>query len=94
MSMDRLIEKLKEISESEGLAMKCGGTYSSDRLRKTLKLIEEVGCYREHPKYEKVVNALNDVKSIWQSALAKHNANQSKFMAYDIETGIPINSDK
>ncbi len=74
--------------------MKCGGTYSSDRLRKTLELIEEVGCYRDHPKYGKVANALNDMMSIWQSALAKHNANQSKFVAYDIETGTPINSEK
>jgi len=94
MSMDRLIEKLKEISEPEGFAMKCGGTYSSDRLRKTLELIEEVDCYREHTKYKKAVNALNDVKGIWQSALKKHNANQSKFIEYDIETGIPIDSNK
>jgi len=94
MSMDRLIEKLKEISEPEGFAMKCGGTYSSDRLRKVLELIEEIDLYREHPKYEKVVNALNDVKGIWQSALAKHNANQSKFIEYDIKTGTPIDCDK
>ena len=94
MSMDRLIEKLKEISEPEELAMKCGGTYSSDRLRKALELIEEADSYREHPKYEKVVNTLNDVKGIWQSSLAKHNANQSKFIEYDIETGAPITSSK
>lgn len=94
MSMDRLIEKLKEISEPEELAMKCGGAYSSDRLRKTLELIEEVDCYREHTKYKNVVNALNDVKGIWQSALEKRNANQSKFIGYDIETGMRIDSNR
>lgn len=92
--MDRLIEKLKEISEPEELAKKCGGIYSSDRLRKALELIEEVDRYREHPKYEKVVNALNAIKGIWQSVLVKHNVNQNKFIEYDIETGIPISSDK
>ena len=94
MSMYGLIEKLKEISESEEVAMECGGTYSSDRLRKALELIKEVDRYREHAKYEKVVNALNDVKGIWQSALAKHNACQGRFIEYDIDTGIPITSDK
>ena len=88
--MNELINQLREISETKEGAMLCGGTYSANNLRTCLSLLEKLEGYRDHPKYEKVLNALLVTKETWQSALTNHNSNKMKFTEYDIQTGLPI----
>ncbi len=88
--MNRIIEKLREISEAKESAMHCGGTYSSNNLRICISLLKKLEGYKDHSKYEKVLNALLIIKDNWQSALKHHNSNELKIIEYNIETGLPI----
>jgi hypothetical protein len=90
--MKKIIEQLREISETKESAMKCGGTYSSNNLRQCLTLLKELEAYKDHPKYGKVLNALLVIKDNWQSALINHNLNELKIIEYNIETGLPNKS--
>ncbi|PWQ96615.1 hypothetical protein DKW60_12590 [Leucothrix pacifica] len=86
--MDDLIDQLKRILETRESAMQCGGTYAADRLRTCLSLLDQLNAYQNHPKYEKVLDALLSAKDIWQSALVRHNSNSLKFIEYDVSTGL------
>ena len=88
--MNELIEQLKEISTTKESALQCGGTYSANNLRICLSLLKKLEEYNDHPKYEKVLNTLLNIKDNWKSALINHNSNGSKFIEYDLETGIQI----
>jgi len=91
--MKEIIERLRDISDTREGALQCGGTYSANNLRICLVLLEEIEGYKGHEKYERVLDALLVIKDNWQSALIKHNANESKIIAYNIETGLPIKPD-
>ena len=90
--MKKKIEQLREISETKEDAMQCGGTYSASNLRICLELLKELNGCKSHQKYEEVLSALLVIKDVWQSALMNHNANEMKFIEYNIETGFPIKS--
>jgi hypothetical protein len=88
--MNKIIEQLREISETKESALRCGGTYSENNLRICLSLLQELESFKDHPEYEKVLEAVLVTKGNWQSALINHNSNELKFIEYNIETGLPI----
>lgn len=88
--MNKIIEQLRDISDTKEGALQCGGTYSANNLRICLALLEELEGNKGHMKYEKVLGALLVIKDNWQAALINHNANKSKIIEYNIETGLPI----
>jgi hypothetical protein len=91
--MNKIIEQLRVITDTREGALQCGGTYSANNLRVCLVLLEEIEGYKGHEKYERVLDALLVIKDNWKSALINHNANESKIIAYNIETGLPIKPD-
>ena len=92
--MNELILRLKEVSETKESAMQCGGSYSANRLRTCISLINEIEEYNDHPKYKEVLEILLIIKESWKSALIKHNSNDLKFIEYDVETGLHIEHGK
>ncbi|MEM7114053.1 MAG: hypothetical protein AAF614_16580 [Chloroflexota bacterium] len=89
--MNKILEKLNEISEDSPYG--CGGTYSSWRLRACLKLTEEVAAFTTHPDCASVYSEIIQVTEIWREQLKRHNSQNLKFTVYDLETGMPLESD-
>ncbi|MEH6450523.1 MAG: hypothetical protein V7765_17765 [Oleispira sp.] len=88
--MNKIIDQIREISETKESAMSCGGTYSANNLRICLSLLQELESYKDHSEYEKVLDAVLVTKDNLQSALINHNSNELKFIEYNLETGLPI----
>lgn len=88
--MDDIKERLKDVWESESTAMKCGGTYASWQLRNCLQLAEDSKTFLDYPDFELVSDQIKEITALWRKVLAKHNANELKFVEYDIETGLHL----
>lgn len=88
--MEKIIDELKEIWDSEENALGCGGTYASMNLRKALVLAKEIQGFKKHPKYKKILEHIIIITEVWRKALKRHNSNELKFIEYDVDTGLPV----
>lgn len=88
-TVEDIYQQLKEIWDAEPNALKCGGTYSSDCLKKALSLQIALEEHKDHPDYNSVREGVVKMIDLWRKVLQRHNQQALKVVEYDLETGNP-----
>lgn len=79
----RMVEQL---DASTTLAPISGGTMSSHQLRAALELFSRPEVKKTPKYYRRVLRIIQ----IWREAVIRHNAQPTKLITYNVQTGQPI----